>query len=107
MIIIARPHAITSATAMAWPFMRRKSRHNFLSRCEIKGTAPGLELEKGECCMTNDGRNPNSEARIPKEIRIVIDARFGNAEGNGIAVVRDEKPLSTQALSSHFVFRNS
>ncbi len=47
MIIMARPHAMTRATEMAWPFMRRKSRHSFLSRWEIK-------------------RIPKAEGRSPK-----------------------------------------
>jgi hypothetical protein len=32
MIIMARPQPITIATARAWPFMRRKSRHSLRSR---------------------------------------------------------------------------
>src|SRR3954454_20638747 len=35
MIIMANPHAITSATAMAWPFIRARSRQSFRSRWEI------------------------------------------------------------------------
>src|SRR3954464_481251 len=57
MVSIARPHAITSATAMAWPFMRLTSRRSLRSRCEIKIQIPKTKFQT------------NSKLRIPNEMR--------------------------------------